>query len=284
MHGGAARAIATVTTVNVTQRFIALVGGPGGVGPLDEATLLIAAHARPGLDVAAERSRLDELAAGVAAPTLDALRTHLFGELGYAGNQVDYYDPRNSYLDQVVKRRVGIPITLAVLMLEVGRRIGVPLAGVSMPGHFVVRDKVDRDVFVDPFARGAVVDRTTIEARFRASQPPDAAFDPAYLDPVPASAVIARMLANLDAIAAARSDRAMLEWVVRLRVAMPGAPASLHRRLSGVLAARGRFDAAADVLERLDALGISALETDASGVDGRPDDLALAHRLRARLN
>jgi regulator of sirC expression with transglutaminase-like and TPR domain len=273
-----------VTTVNVTQRFVALVGGPGGVGPLDEATLLIAAHARRGLDVAAERCRLDELAAGVAAPTLDALRTHLFGELGYAGNQVDYYDPRNSYLDQVVKRRVGIPITLAVLMLEVGRRIGVPLAGVSMPGHFVVRDKVDRDVFVDPFARGAVVDRTAIEARFRASQPSDAAFDPAYLDPVPASAVIARMLANLDAIAAARSDRAMLEWVVRLRVAMPGAPASLHRRLSGVLAARGRFDAAADVLERLDALGTGALGTDASDVDGRPDDLALAHRLRARLN
>jgi regulator of sirC expression with transglutaminase-like and TPR domain len=265
--------------VDPTERFAALVGAPDGVFSLDEAALLIAAHARPDLDVAAERVHLDELAAGVSAPTLDSLCTHLFRELGYAGNQADYYDPANSYLDQVVSRRVGIPITLSVLMLEVGRRIGVPLAGVSMPGHFLVRDKVDPEVFVDPFARGALLDRHAIEARFRATQPPDAEFDPAFLEPVPAATVIARMLANLDIIATARADRTMLEWVVRLRVTMPGAPASLHRRFSSVLAARGRFGDAARVLEQL---AVSSM--DPAGTDDGSDDLALARRLRARLN
>jgi regulator of sirC expression with transglutaminase-like and TPR domain len=270
--------------VDLTERFTALMGGSNGVASLDEAALLIAAHARPGLDVAAERSHLDDLAAGVVAPTLDALRTHLFSELGYTGNQADYYDPRNSYLDQVIERRVGIPVTLSVLMLEVGRRIGVPLSGVSLPGHFLVRDRVDPEVFVDPFARGAVLDRRATEARFRVGQHPDAAFNPAFLDPVPAAAVIARMLANLDVIATARSDRAMLEWVVRLRVAMPGAPASLHRRFSSVLAARGRFLDAAVVLEQLGASPVNASGIDASHSDAGSEDLALARRLRARLN
>ncbi len=272
--GGGAQGIATVTAVDVTERFAALMSRPGGVAPLDEAALLIAAHARPGLDVEAEQFRLDDLAAGVAAPTLDALRTHLFCELGYTGNSTDYYDPRNSYLDQVVERRIGIPITLCVLMLEIGRRIGVPLAGVSMPGHFLVRDKVDPEVFVDPFARGATLDRGAVEAQFRASQQPGATFDPAFLEPVPVAIVVARMLANLDVIAAARADRTMLEWVVRLRVCMPGASASLHRRLSAVLAARGSFDDAADVLERLGD----------PQAGGGPGDLTSARRLRARLN
>jgi len=265
--------------VDPTERFAALVGAPGGVFSLDEAALLIAAHARPDLDVAEERGHLDELAAGVSAPTLDSLCIHLFRELGYAGNQADYYDPANSYLDQVISRRVGIPITLSVLMLEVGRRIGVPLAGVSMPGHFLVRDKVDPGVFVDPFARGALLDRRAIEARFRATQPPDVEFDPAFLEPVPAATVIVRMLANLDIIATARADRTMLEWVVRLRVAMPGAPASLRRRFSSVLAARGRFSDAARVLEEL-----VASSMDPAGTDDGYDDLALARSLRARLN
>ena len=263
-----------MAAVDITQRFAALMARPDGVAPLDEAALLIAAHARPALDVEAERSRLDDLAAGVAAPTLDALRTYLFCELGYTGNRADYYDPRNSYLDQVVERRVGIPVTLCVLMLEVGRRIGVPLAGVSMPGHFLVRDKVDPEIFVDPFARGETLDRGAAVTLFSKSGQPGTAFDPAFLEPVPAAVVVARMLANLDVIAAARADRAMLEWVVRLRVSMPGAPASLHRRLSSVLAARGRFDDAADVLEHLAA----------PPVDGGSDDLARARRLRARLN
>ncbi len=261
--------------MDIAARFAELVRGPEPALPLDEVALLIAASARPDLDLAGERDRLDRMAAEVCAPTLDALRRYLFVELGFTGNTADYYDPRNSYLDQVVERRLGIPITLSVLMLEIGRRIGVPLAGVSMPGHFLVRDKVDPEVFVDTFSRGVVLDRRACEGRFRTLQGTEAPFDPAFLEPVPKRTMVARMLANPDAIATARSDRHMLEWVVRLRASMPGASAGQHRRLASLLAASCRFGEAADVLVRL-----APLQPEAEGVE----DAAAARRLRARLN
>lgn len=243
--------------------------------PLDEAALLIAAHARPDLDVAAAQDRLDRLAHEVPAPTVDALRHHLFAEARFSGNHADYYDPRNSYLDQVLERGAGIPITLSVLMIEVGRRLEVPLAAVSMPGHFLVGDQRQPDRFVDPFDRGAVLDRSGCEARFRAIHPPGTAFEARFLEPVPTRSVLARMLANLDAIATARADRTMLAWVVRLRTCLPGASPAEHRRLASVLAASCRFGEAADVLERL------AAHTSGRAGD---EDVADARRLRARLN
>lgn len=265
----------TVTAMDVTSRFAAIMAGPEATMPLDEAALLVAAAVRPDLDVAAEQARLDEVAAAVWAPTLDAVRKCLFVELGFAGDGDHYYDPRNSCLDQVVERRLGIPITLSVLLLEVSRRVGVPLAGVSMPGHFLVRDELDPDVFVDPFAGGAVLDVAGCEVRFRDLHGPGAAFDPAFLRPVGARAIVARMLANLDAIATARGDRSLLERVVRLRTLVPGAPVPLHRRLAEVLASSCRFGEAADVLDGVAAGG------DASDAG---DDALAARRLRARLN
>jgi regulator of sirC expression with transglutaminase-like and TPR domain len=237
--------------VDETARFVEVVHREEPTVPLDEAVLLIAAHGRPGLDVEAELDRLDELAGTVWAPTLDALRKRLFVELGFTGNQADYYDPRNSFLDQVLERRVGLPITLAVLMLEVGRRIGVPLAGISMPGHFLVRDKVDPSVFVDPFARGAVLDERGCRARFHQVHGPAAEFDPSFLEPVGKLAIVGRVLANLETIATMAGERDMLSWVLTLRAAMPDAGTAEHRKLASVLASSGRYDRAADVLEGL---------------------------------
>lgn len=261
--------------VDPGRRFAELMAGPDAALPLDEVALLIAAHVRPGLDHGAELARLDRLAAGVRAPTLDTLRHHLFVELGFTGNRGDYYDPDNSCIDQVVRRRLGIPITLSVVMMEVGRRLGVPMAGVSMPGHFLVRDKVDPDVFIDPFDGGAVLDVRACEQRFHDVHGSDARFDTRFLEPVSRRAIVARILANLDAIATARSDRPMLEWVTRLRASMPGAGEEHQRRLASVLAASYRFDEAADILERLATTG--------PGGDAA-DDLTAARRLRARLN
>ena len=68
-----------------------------------------------------------------------ALNQFLYDELGYWGNTEDYYDPRNSYLNEVIERKTGIPITMSILYMELGRRIGLPLEGVSFPGHFLVR-------------------------------------------------------------------------------------------------------------------------------------------------
>lgn len=219
-----------------TARFAEVVLGREAALPLDELAFLIAAHAHPGLDVAAQLGRLDELAAQVNDPTLDGLRRLLFRDLGFAGNEADYYDPRNSFLDDVLDRRTGIPISLAVVMLEVGRRVGVPLSGVSMPGHFLVRDKVDPEVFVDPFAGGLVLDRRGCQLRFHGVHGVDATFDPAFLEPVGKLAIVDRMLANLDGVATRRGDLAMLAWVLKLRALVPDAADEVVRRHAAVVA------------------------------------------------
>lgn len=262
--------------VDPTARFIAVVHRPEPVVPLDEAALLIAAHAHRHLDLDALLGRLDDLADGVWAPTLDALRKRLFVELGFTGDEADYYDPRNSFLDSVIERRVGLPITLAVLMLEVGRRIGVPLSGVSMPGHFLVRDKVDPSVFVDPFRRGAVLDERGCRTRFHQVHGPDAEFDPTFLQPVGKLAIIARMLANLETVATMAGDRPMLSWILTLRAAMPDAGTGDHRKLASVLASSGQYRDAADVLDRL--------AEEVPDADQAGDLATAALRLRAKLN
>lgn len=219
-----------------TARFTELVHAPETEWALDEVSFLIAAHARPQLDVAGQLVRLDDLAEQASEPTLDGLRRLLFRDLGFSGNEVEYYDPRNSFLDEVLDRRTGIPITLAVVMLEVGRRLGVPLAGVSMPGHFLVRDKVDPEVFVDPFARGLVLDRRGCRIRFQGVHGAGAPFDEAFLEPVGKVAIVDRMLANLEGIATRAGDLGTLRWVLRLRAALPDAPAELLAKLRAITA------------------------------------------------
>jgi len=214
--------------VDIVSRFAAVMAGAEAAIALDEAALLLAVATRGDGSVEAGLERLDALADEVPAPTLDGLRALLFRDLGFGGNGDDYYDPANSWLDDVVERRTGIPITLAVLMLEVGRRVGVPLAGVSMPGHFLVRDKVDPDVFVDPFARGRVLDRAGCVARFHAVQGPGAVFDDAFLEPVGKRAIVVRMLANLDNVARMRDDLLLLQRVFALQATLPGTAASVR--------------------------------------------------------
>src|SRR5436309_3533751 len=116
-----------------TIRFEELVKGPEDALALDEAALLIAAHARPDLDIAGELRLLDRLAAGIPEGTLDEWRRHLFIDLGYGGHPGRFEDPADSFLDQVIRRRRGLPITLSVLGMEVGRRVGLRFEGVGTP-------------------------------------------------------------------------------------------------------------------------------------------------------
>jgi regulator of sirC expression with transglutaminase-like and TPR domain len=256
-------------------RFATLVAGDDDAVALDEAALLISVVTKDGfVDVAGALAALDEIAAGAPEPTLDGVRTHLFRELGFGGNADDYYDPANSWLDDVIGRRVGIPITLAVVMMEVGRRLGVPLWGVSMPGHFLVRDQLAPDVFVDPFGRGQVLDRAGCVARFHAVQGPGSVFDDAFLDPVGTRAILTRMLANLETVASMRSDADLLRNVLSLRVVLPDAGLLEHRKYAASLGAAGRFVDAAEVLERY---------ADRDG-EGAVAARAQADQLRARLN
>lgn len=265
-----------VSGVEIPPRFAALMAVEDDLLPLDEAALLIAACRNRDLDIEAELARLDALAERVGEPTLDGLRALLFRDLGFTGNAVDYYDPRNSFLNEVLDRHTGIPITLSLVTMEVGRRVGVPLAGVSMPGHFLLRDKVDPDVFVDPFARGALLDRDGCRARFMLVHGPEAEFHDAFLRPVRKSAIIDRMLANLELVAEHLGDRSMLGWVLSLRGLIPGAGPEIDRRLAAVLAAEGEIDQAAHILDLLAA----STEDAETAAQARGE----AARLRARLN
>ena len=261
--------------MDVTERFAELIGGPEELLALDEGALLIAAHAYPDLDVPAELARLDELADRCPARDVGGLVRWLFVDLGYSGNVRAYHDPRNSYLNDVVVRRTGIPISLAALTMAVGDRVGVELVGIGMPGHFLLRDRHDPDGFLDPFARGARLDPTGCRAAFHALHGADTDFDPRYLDPVGPRAILGRMLANLRGIFTATGDRRSLQWVLRLRLDIPGVPPEERAELAALLAAGGRFGEAADELGRL----ATQLGGELGDEYGRS-----AERFRARLN
>lgn len=207
-------------TLSATARFRELMAsGPNGFA-LDEACLLISAHARPNLDIARYLNRLDEIAGTVLPPTLDGLLSVLFRNEGYRGNEQDYYDPENSFLDRVIDRRVGIPITLSVLAMEVGRRCGVPLWGVGMPGHFLLRDKVDPMVFVDAFNGGRILLAGDCR-RMHHAMSQGSPWDDSFLNPTSKIGIVARVLTNLKVVAQNRRDDSMLLWVMRLRQAIP---------------------------------------------------------------
>lgn len=252
-----------------TERFAELVADASFA--VDEAALVIAAHGDPDCAVDAGLAALDVLAAGVAEPTLEALGAHLFGELGFVGDGVDYYDPRNSYLHDVLARRRGIPITLSIVLVEVGRRAGVVLEGVSTPTHFMARTTARPHIYVDAFAGGPLLDDGALAERF-AELAPGVDIDP-FLRPATPLEIVARMLGNLVGVHRRRNDRHGLLWSTRLRTLLPGAPADDRRAYAGALAACGDFVQAAKVLE---ALAEEAVEPES--------ELDAARRLRARLN
>jgi regulator of sirC expression with transglutaminase-like and TPR domain len=258
--------------VDITDRFAELVRGPEQGCRLDVGALLIAAHARRDLDVDEQLTRLDKFAAGVAGTNLDAVTTHLFDHLGFTGDTTDYKNPRNSLLDVVLDRREGIPITLSVVVLEVARRVGVDLVGVGMPGHFLARSATDPDLFVDPFHQ-ATIDRAGCQRLFTRLHGPRARFEDRFLEPVGNRAVMSRMLTNLQRSFVGAGDRAGALWAQCLRVLVPGATVQDRRQLAAMLAANGRFDAAA--------LELEAIADDGAGGDR---DRIAARAMRAKLN
>lgn len=186
--------------------------------PLLGCALLIARDEYPDLDAAACLAQVEAHAASLrplvddlddAPLKMQAINRRLFEELGYAGDHDEYYDPRNSYLNMVLHRRLGNPISLAVIQMEVARRLGVPLDGVSFPGHFLVRLPVDEGLLVmDPYNRGRPLG--TEELRMRAKPhfgdevPDDALFD--ILTPAPNRAILSRILRNLHALYVGTGD------------------------------------------------------------------------------
>jgi len=224
--------------------------------PLDEAALAIAAEDDPDLEPAVYLARLDALGARVrerapegAAATLKVLREVLHVEEGFRGNDVDYYDPRNSFLSRVLDRHLGIPISLSVLWIEVARRAGLPLEGVGFPGHFLVKyaARGGPEVFVDAYHGGEMLSADECAARHHARSGQE--LDRRHLEGVTPRQILARMLHNLRRIYADRKDPVGAWWVAdRLLVLAPGQLEALRDR--GLAAAKlGGAEAASRDLE-----------------------------------
>jgi regulator of sirC expression with transglutaminase-like and TPR domain len=255
-----------VVAPDPTDRFTELVARPEGF-PLDEACLLVAAHARSDLDVDVQLERLDALAVGFGGDDLGALAHHLCVDLGFAGDRERYHDPRNSLLPEVLDRRLGIPISLAIVAIEIGRRRGLAIDGIGMPGHFLVRERSSDGPFVDLFAGGRELDRHDCQAVF-AQLHPRAAWSEAFLAPVGPHAIVTRVLTNLANAYRRSGDRPSLAWSLALRLALPGPTERERRELAVLLGSLGRFAEGAEVLE----------------ATGDEADRVAAQRLRARLN
>jgi regulator of sirC expression with transglutaminase-like and TPR domain len=221
--------------------------------------LLIARDEYPALDIDAELRRFDALAAPLgslsglpAAAQLLALREQLVEREHFSGNVDDYYDPKNSFINDVLNRRVGIPITLALVWVEVGRRAGMAMGGAAFPGHFLVRIEDPRGgdaLIVDVFSGGHVVLPEHLDAMVERLSP-GLKFDPDVLLPARPREILVRMLMNLRSVHAHRGDWARLMVVLsRLLELLPDAED--HWRDRGYLAARlGAFGAAASDFER----------------------------------
>jgi regulator of sirC expression with transglutaminase-like and TPR domain len=190
------------------DRFSRLVSGPDASVDLAEASLLIASEEYPALDISRYLEELDRMGADArdrlaASPQADveALNGYLFGEKGFRGNVEDYYDPRNSFLNDVIDRRTGIPITLSMVYMEVARRAGLDVAGVGLPGHFLVRAQGGGGaVLVDPFHCGALLSEADCQKRLDRVFDGRVRLEPGMLAACPRKAILARMLRNLKAI------------------------------------------------------------------------------------
>jgi regulator of sirC expression with transglutaminase-like and TPR domain len=180
---------------------------------LAEASFMLAQDIYPGIDIAAYLLQLDDIAAAIrkriagdafAEQKVIALNYYLFNEMRFSGNVDDYYDPRNSYLNEVLERRIGIPISLSILYMEVGKRLGLNLKGISFPGHFLVKLAVRRGQLVlDPFIAGEAQSEADLRQRLAQILPSERAEKAQldqYLEPATSRQIIARVLRNLKNI------------------------------------------------------------------------------------
>lgn len=250
-----------------------------GNDPIDivEAAMWVAAEEYPALDVELECSRMRLLCAEGANRVqdrtnpfarLDGLRSYLFEELGFRGNLEQYNDPRNSYLNEVLNRRLGVPLTLSIVFIEQARAAGFRAVGVGLPGHFIARlEYAERTILVDPFHSANVITIEDCKELVHRSTGRGWLFRPETLDGTSERAMLARLLMNLKYSHLGRSDYSnALSVVERLLLVAPGDSAEIRDR--GFLQARlGRPGAAIADLERY--LSLTPDAPDIKSVEGR---------------
>lgn len=255
---------------------------------LARAALHVAAEERPELDVEACLRRLDALAAAVAPELaafrspVDALRSmrELFARERFRGNSEDYFDPRNSFLDRVLERRTGIPITLSIVYLEVGWRCALPLRGVGFPGHFLVKYvEPGGEHYVDPFEGARTVAVSELRTRMVSLFGAGAALRPEHLAGTSRRDILVRLNANLKSVYTDRGDLARaLAAVERILILTPEAPQEVRDRGLLYLGLHAYGQAIRD-LERYLASAPAAADADEVR-----EQLEVATRERVRLN
>jgi regulator of sirC expression with transglutaminase-like and TPR domain len=201
-------------TLNLDDALKQLASDPAAPLDLAEVALLLARDEFSFLDVEGQLDELNTMARelkpnlrGHLAHQVQALCRYLFHELGFRGNQRDYYDPRNSYLNQVIERRMGIPISLSAVTMAIGRRAGLKISGIGLPGHFIVRaSDGDQEILIDPFHGGRILSLADCEILVHQAtgvQPDTFAL---AMEPIPLGLMLQRMLNNLKAIYVKRED------------------------------------------------------------------------------
>ena len=223
------------------RRFAAYIARPPEDFLLAEGALLVALEAYPDLDVDAYRRRLDGMAETISARLgleleprriVSHINACLFKEQGFRGNRRDYYDTRNSFLNEVLDRKVGIPITLSIIYLDIGRRVGLPINGVGLPGHFVVQYGAHPEPFyIDPFHGGKLLSEQDCAARVAQIHGQDLPWQESYLDAVSDLHILARVLNNLKVIYVRKGAHELaLGAVDRLILLKPDVPSEIRDR------------------------------------------------------
>src|SRR6266567_7280538 len=229
---------------SVRKAFEALIAGEDAAIDLAQAALLIAKEEYPDLNIAYYMEKLDYLAQQVRGvlglsdagtshqppqeQVLEAMNRVLFDQEHFHGNTKDYYDPRNSFLNDVLERRTGIPITLAAVYIEIGRRADLEVRGVGFPAHFLARLG---EIIFDPFNQGVILSEDDCRARLAEVTSSSMTFQPHYLEPAPTKQIVARMLNNLKHIyLTAHYYRKAIGIMDRLLVVDPKAYAELRDR------------------------------------------------------
>lgn len=219
---------------SIDPDFERIVTGPDAEINLAEAALLIARSEYPGLDIDYYLGCLDDMAAGIAGQLPDScpmpqvlgqINHYLFNEQGYSGNLHNFLDPRNSFLNDVLERKLGIPISLSLLYMEIGRRLGLAIEGISFPGHFLIKLPADDgDIVLDPFAGGVSLDESDLLRRLQHVNHADrevlGSRLPDLLQAATNKAILLRILRNLKSIYSNSGDRLRMLRVLNYLLAV----------------------------------------------------------------
>jgi regulator of sirC expression with transglutaminase-like and TPR domain len=230
-----------IANIRARQSFLELAGLDETAFPLDRAALVLALDEYPDLNIQTYLRKLDSLAASAEvlagldrSPVnrIEAINEVLFVQEGLRGNSADYFDPRNSFLNDVLDRRLGIPISLSIIYIEVAKRINFPISGIGFPGHFLIKHSVgDRDIVIDPFNLGRILTDNDCQELLDKAHNGLAQMNPSLLHPLDKRSIITRMLYNLKEIYSQNEQyQKALSVIDKILLLNPAVPTEIRDR------------------------------------------------------